>query len=130
MQTYDIGSKIQVHEHGSVVLLDTMGCDQDIVDAARISYDRQGSTKDRALLRYLFRHRHTSPFEMAELKFEMKMPIFVARQWVRHRTASMNEVSARYTELPAEMFVPEVFAEQSTDNKQGRGHTMEHNSIH
>ncbi len=122
MQTYDKNEKIQVHEHGHVILLDYMGSDEDIVDAARISYDRKGSTADRTLLRYLLRHRHTSPFEMAELKFELKMPIFVARQWVRHRTASMNEVSARYTELPDEMFVPEEFAVQSTDNKQGRLH--------
>lgn len=110
-----------LHKHGYVKLLDVMGSDQDIVDAARISYDRQGDVKDRALIRYLMRHRHTSPFEMGVLKFEVKMPIFVARQWVRHRTASMNEVSARYTELPNEMFIPEVFSVQSTDNKQGRG---------
>ena len=112
---------VQVHDHGYVKLIDVMGTDGDIVDAARISYDRKGRTQDRALIRYLFRHRHTSPFEMCEMKFELKMPIFVARQWVRHRTASMNEVSARYTELPNEMFVPESFAVQSTNNKQGRG---------
>ncbi len=110
----------QIHEHGYVRLLDYMGSDQDIVDTARISYDRRGGAEDRNLIRYLLRHKHTSPFEMAVLKFEIKMPIFVARQWVRHRTASMNEVSARYTQLPNEMFVPEVFSAQSTDNKQGR----------
>lgn len=106
--------------HGSVCLLDVMGSDQDIVDAARISYDRRGQVEDRNLIRYLMRHRHTSPFEMAEMKFELKMPIFVTRQWVRHRTANMNEVSARYTQLPNEMFVPEKWSLQSTDNKQGR----------
>jgi len=112
--------EVAVHNHGYVRLVDHMGSDQDIVDAARISYDRQGKTKDRVLIRYLLRHRHTSPFEMGMMKFEVKMPIFVARQWVRHRTCAMNEVSARYTQLPAEMFIPEVYAIQSTDNKQGR----------
>jgi thymidylate synthase (FAD) len=112
--------EIPVHQYGYVRLLDHMGSDEDIVDAARISYDRRGKTEDRNLIRYLLRHKHTSPFEMGVLKFELKMPIFVARQWVRHRTASMNEVSARYTQLPNEMFIPEVFSVQSTDNKQGR----------
>lgn len=121
MLDYNFGDALPVHEHGYVKLLEIMGCDETIVDAARISYDRRGRTADRALIRYLLRHRHTSPFEMAEMKFELKMPIFVARQWVRHRTANMNEVSARYTELPDEMFVPEVFAIQATNNKQGRG---------
>jgi len=119
---YDPANFIEtpVHNYGYVRLIDHMGSDQDIVDAARISYDRQGKTKDRVLIRYLLRHRHTSPFEMGMMKFEVKMPIFVARQWVRHRTCAMNEVSARYTQLPAEMFVPDVYAVQSTDNKQGR----------
>ena len=94
------GDLIPVLDHGYVKLLSIMGDDEAIVDAARISYDRKGSTADRALLRYLMRNRHTSPFEMGEMKFELKMPIFVARQWVRHRTCSMNEMSARYTELP------------------------------
>lgn len=112
---------LPVHEHGYVALIDVMGGDGDVVDAARMSYDRKGTTEDRNLIRYLLRHRHTSPFEMAALKFELKMPIFVARQWVRHRTASLNEVSARYTQLPQEMFIPKEFSVQSTDNKQGRG---------
>ena len=119
MSMVDHGTKI--HEFGYVELIDHMGSDQAIVDAARISYDRRGDTEDRNLIRYLLRNRHTSPFEMGVLKFELKMPIFVARQWVRHRTASMNEVSARYTQLPNEMFIPEVFAVQATGNKQGRG---------
>ena len=115
----------QVHQFGYVHLRNFMGSDEDIVDDARISYDRQGVTKDRALIRYLLRHRHTSPFEMGVLKFEVKMPIHVARQWIRHRTASVNEVSARYTQLPNEMFVPAEFSVQSTDNKQGRGEALD-----
>ena len=122
--------EIPVHDYGYVHLLDSMGSDADIVDAARISYDRQGDTKDRNLIRYLLRNGHTSPFEMGVLKFELKMPIFVARQWVRHRTASMNEVSARYTQLPNEMFIPEVFSVQSTDNKQGRGEALDYEFPH
>jgi len=114
------GKKIPVLDDGYVILLDVMGDDEAIGDAARLSYDRRGKTADRALLRYLMRHRHTSPFEMGEMRFELKMPIFVARQWVRHRTCSMNELSARYTELPEEMFVPEKVEVQSTENKQGR----------
>ncbi len=117
----DMGTK--VHKHGYVELLDHMGSDSEVVYAARMSYDQSGRKEgeDRGLIRYLLRHKHTSPFEMAVVKLELKMPVFVARQWVRHRTASMNEVSARYTQLPNEMFIPEVFALQSTDNKQGRG---------
>lgn len=114
------GEKVPVLDEGYVILLDVMGDDDCIVDAARISYDRRGATADRALLRYLMRNRHTSPFEMGEMKFEVKMPIFVARQWVRHRTCSMNEMSARYTKLPEEMFIPEKLERQSIDNKQGR----------
>ncbi len=121
MQGFVKGRVVPVHDYGYVKVIDHMGSDESIVDAARISYDRRGATEDRNLIRYLLRNRHTSPFEMAEVIFEIKMPIFVARQWVRHRTASMNEVSARYTQLPNEMFIPHVFSVQSTDNKQGRG---------
>lgn len=131
MLDYQFGDNLSVSgdPHGNVRLLDVMGSDSDIVDAARISYDgSEDRTKDRNLIRYLMRHRHTSPFEMAELKFELKMPIFVARQWVRHRTANMNEVSARYTQLPAEMFVPEEWAEQSQNNKQGREIVVDDNA--
>lgn len=120
IKDYILGDEIPVLDHGYVVLLDVMGDDECIVDAARISYNRRGKTADRTLLRYLMRNRHTSPFEMGEMRFELKMPIFVARQWVRHRTCSMNEMSARYTELLDEMFVPETVEMQSTDNKQGR----------
>ncbi len=115
-----MGVHVPVHAHGYVVLQEVMGSDEVIVDSARISYDRRGKSEDRALLRYLIRHRHTSPFEMGVMRFEVKMPIFVARQWIRHRTASLNEMSARYTELPNEMFVPAVVALQSSVNKQGR----------
>jgi thymidylate synthase (FAD) len=114
-----------VHTHGYVRLIDKMGDDAAVVDAARISYDRRGRHDDRNLIRYLMRHRHTTPFEMAVLKFEVKMPIFVARQWIRHRTASINEVSARYTQLPSEMFIPKVVSIQSDDNKQGRGDDLD-----
>ncbi len=124
MLDYQLGDSLPVHNHGYVKLLEVMGSDEAIVDAARISYDRRGKSEDRALIRYLLRHRHTSPFEMGVLRFEIKMPIFVARQWIRHRTASLNEMSARYTELPDEMFVPKVVAMQSKDNKQGRQKPM------
>jgi len=111
-------------DHGKVVLLDVFGSDERIAEAARVSY-QQGTKKtrsDRALLRYLMRHRHTSPFEMAEVLFYLKVPITVARQLVRHRTANLNEVSGRYSELPNEMYIPEVdqCGPQSTQNNQGR----------
>lgn len=125
MLDYQLGDYLPVHEHGHVALIDLMGNDRAVTHAARISYDWRGSSPERGLIRYLLRHRHTTPFEMAVLKFEVKMPIFVARQWVRHRTASINEVSARYTELPEEMFVPAEFSIQSKDNKQGRGEVLD-----
>jgi thymidylate synthase (FAD) len=130
MLDYQLGDVLPVHDHGYVKLLEVMGSDETIVDAARISYDRRGRSEDRALIRYLLRHRHTSPFEMGVLRFEVKMPIFVARQWIRHRTASLNEMSARYTELPDEMFVPEVVAVQSKDNKQGRDDQLDEAGEH
>ena len=125
MLDYKYGNNLDVEgdPHGNIRLLDVMGSDSDIVNAARVSYDGDqvaDHSKDQGLIRYLMRHRHTSPFEMAEMKFELKMPIFVARQWVRHRTANMNEVSARYTQLPNEMFVPDKWSLQSTGNRQGR----------
>lgn len=110
----------RVLDHGYVKYLDHMGDDSTIAMDARTSYDRRSPGEDRSLLRRLMRDNHTSPFEMGVLKVEMKMPIFVARQIVRHRTASMNEVSARYTQLPEEMFVPENLEYQSKKNKQGR----------
>lgn len=111
-------------DHGFVRVVDYMGDDNAIVQAARVSYGRgtKKSTQDKALIAYLMRHRHTTPFEMCEIKFHVKMPIFVARQWLRHRTASVNEYSARYSILSKEFYVPslEHLAPQSSINNQGR----------
>ena len=108
--------------------VDYMGDDNAIVQAARVSYGKgtKAVREDRGLLRYLLRHRHTSPFEMCEIKLHCKMPIFVARQWIRHRTASVNEYSARYSVLDREFYVPapQDLAVQSKDNKQGRGQLL------
>jgi thymidylate synthase (FAD) len=117
---------ISVLDHGFVRLVDSMGDDLSIVRSARVSYDadwRAGDeNKDDKLISYLLRNTHTSPFESVVFTFEIKCPIFVARQWHRHRTWSYNEVSARYTELPEEYYMPkeESLTKQSTDNKQGR----------
>ncbi len=119
-----LGQEVPVLDLGFVQALDYMGTDEDIVQAARVSYGP--STRqlhdDRGLLRYLMRHRHTTPFEMCEVKFRCKMPIFVARQWIRHRTANVNEMSLRYSEAPDEFYVPslEHVTLQSSSNKQGR----------
>lgn len=121
-------SKIKVLNDGYIELVDKMGSDKSMVEAARVSYDNSKNTKDAItssdiqLLRYLLRNHHTSPFEMAEMAFIVKAPIFVARQWFRHRTGNYNEVSARYTELDMGFYVPEEnqVKRQSTDNKQGR----------
>lgn len=119
-----LGQEVPVLDLGFVQAVDYMGTDEDIVQAARVSYGP--STRkvhdDRGLLRYLMRHRHTTPFEMCEVKFRCKMPIFVARQWIRHRTANVNEMSLRYTEAPDEFYVPslEAVTLQSSTNKQGR----------
>ena len=115
---------IKCLDKGFVRLVDSMGGDDAIVQAARVSYG-QGTSKvsqDRGLIRYLMRHRHTTPFEMVEFKFHCKMPIFVARQWVRHRTANINEYSLRYSEARDEFYMPdpEHIQFQSALNKQGR----------
>lgn len=115
-------------DHGFVRLIDYMGNDAAIVQAARVSYG-EGTKKvrqDRGLIRYLLRNAHTSPFEMCEIKLHCKMPIFVARQWVRHRTASLNEISARYSVLDNEFYLPspEDIAVQAKNNRQGRGDTL------
>lgn len=106
-------------------LVDVMGDDAAIVQAARVSYGAgtKAVSEDRALIRYLMRHKHMTPFEMCEVKFHIKLPIFVARQWIRHRTASVNELSGRYSIIPDDYYVPDVgqVCEQSKDNKQGRG---------
>lgn len=118
-------NEVPVLDHGFVQLLDVMGDDQAVVQAARTSYGREMEDPKgmRSLIRYLMRHRHTTPFEMCEIKLRVQMPIFVARQWVRHRMASINEYSARYSPLIDEFYVPGrerlKHGEQSKSNKQG-----------
>ena len=115
---------IRCLDKGFVRLVDSMGGDDAIVQAARVSYGKGTSkvSQDRGLIRYLMRHRHTTPFEMVEFKFHCKMPIFVARQWVRHRTANINEYSLRYSEARDEFYYPDPaqIQYQSALNKQGR----------
>jgi len=119
-----LGKVIPVLDHGFVRVVDYMGNDPAIVQAARVSYGSgtKSVSDDRGLIRYLMRHDHTTPFEMCEIKLHVKLPIFVARQWVRHRTANINEYSARYSVLDKEFYIPEhnVIALQSNANKQGR----------
>ena len=118
-----IGKKFDVLDHGYVILRDVMGEDKDVAEIARISYGQVKNPSENAgLLDHLMRHRHTSPFEMPVLRFHVKLPIFVERQWVRHRTCSMNEMSGRYSVMPTEFYVPEVdsIRKQSKTNKQGR----------
>ncbi len=116
-------------DHGFVRLVDYMGDDAAIVEAARVSYGAgtRPIRRDRDLVRYLLRNGHTSPFEMCELKLHVKLPIFVARQWVRHRTASLNELSGRYSVLDREFYLPPAgdLAVQSADNRQGRGRSLD-----
>ena len=118
-----------VLDHGFVRVIDYMGDDAAIVQAARVSYG-QGTRKSRddtGLIRYLMRHWHSTPFEMCEVKFHVKLPVFVARQWIRHRTANVNEYSARYSILDREFYIPapDALAAQSTVNNQGRGATLQ-----
>ena len=120
---------LPVLDQGFVRVIDYMGDDAAIVQAARVSYGR-GTRKvsdDRGLINYLMRHRHTSPFEMCEIKLHVKLPIFVARQWIRHRTASVNEYSARYSILDDGSYMPEPheLAVQAKTNRQGRGETVD-----
>lgn len=119
-----VGGYFPVLDHGFVSLVDYMGSDEDVERAARVSYGfgTRKVSQTRGLLRYLRRHRHTTPSEMVELKFHCAMPMFVARQWIRHRTASVNEMSARYSLMPLLFYTPdqEHFALQSRSNKQGR----------
>ena len=118
-----------VLDHGFVRVVDYMGDDAAVVQAARVSYGRgtRRVSEDRGLINYLMRHRHTTPFEMCEIKYHVKLPIFVARQWIRHRTANVNEYSARYSILDKEFYVPspEHLAAQATVNRQGRGEILE-----
>jgi len=116
-------------DHGFVGLVDHMGSDHSIVQAARVSYGAgtKSVRKDRGLIRYLLRRHHWTPFEMAEVKFHVKLPIFVARQLIRHRTSNVNEYSARYSEMSNEFYVPEhdVIQAQSSTNNQGRGNDID-----
>ncbi|SEN46680.1 FAD-dependent thymidylate synthase [Palleronia pelagia] len=118
-----------VLDHGFVRVIDYMGDDAAITQAARVSYGRgtKSVQNDEGLIRYLMRHWHSTPFEMCELKLHVKLPVFVARQWIRHRTANVNEYSARYSVLDREFYIPapEHLAAQSSINNQGRGATLE-----
>ena len=116
---------LPVLDHGFVRVVDYMGDDSSIVQAARVSYGK-GTKKvstDSGLIKYLMRHRHSTPFEMCEIKYHVKLPIFIARQWIRHRTANVNEYSARYSILDKEFYMPskDHLAAQSASNRQGRG---------
>lgn len=115
-------------DHGFLRIVDYMGDDTAVVQAARVSYGHGTKTvrEDRGLIRYLMRHSHTTPFEMCEIKLHVKLPIFVARQWIRHRTANINEYSARYSILDKEFYLPapEQLASQSATNRQGVGSTL------
>jgi len=120
---------LAVLDHGFVRVIDYMGDDGAVVQAARVSYGKgtRRVSEDRGLIRYLMRHRHTTPFEMCEIKYHVKLPIFVARQWIRHRTANVNEYSARYSILDREFYIPTPaqLAVQSTANRQGRGAVLD-----
>src|SRR5215213_9806653 len=120
---------LPVLDHGFVRVVDYMGDDAAVVQAARVSYGRgtKKVSEDRGLVNYLMRHRHTTPFEMCEIKYHVKLPIFVARQWIRHRTANVNEYSARYSILDNEFYIPspEHLAAQSAANRQGRDQIIE-----
>ncbi|WP_417677477.1 FAD-dependent thymidylate synthase [Pseudodonghicola sp.] len=118
-----------VLDHGFVRVIDYMGDDAAICQAARVSYGKgtKSVSNDEGLIRYLMRHWHSTPFEMCEIKLHVKLPVFVARQWIRHRTANVNEYSARYSILDREFYIPapEHVAAQSTVNNQGRGELLE-----
>ena len=120
---------IPILDHGFIRVIDYMGDDTSIVQAARVSYGK-GTKKvstDAGLIKYLMRHWHSTPFEMCEIKYHIKLPIFIARQWIRHRTANVNEYSARYSILDKEFYLPDPknLAAQSKNNRQGRGDILE-----
>jgi thymidylate synthase (FAD) len=123
---------IRVLDKGFVKLIDIMGDDSSIVQAARVSYGKgtKSVSQDEGLIRYLMRHQHTTPFEMVEFKFHCRMPVFVARQWIRHRTANVNEISGRYSEMPDWFYEPEpdLCTTQSAQNRQGGTGTAVANS--
>lgn len=118
-----------VLDHGFIRVIDYMGSDAAIVQAARVSYGKgtKKVSEDAGLINYLLRHRHTTPFEMCEIKFHIKLPIFIARQWIRHRTANVNEYSGRYSIMDKEFYVPDAaqLATQSQTNRQGRGEVLD-----
>lgn len=120
-----LGKPFFVLDHGELRVIDYMGDDAAIVQAARVSYGAgtKHVSEDEGLIRYLMRNHHSTPFEMCEIKLHVKLPVFVARQWIRHRTASVNEISARYSILDGDFYIPEAknIAHQSTVNNQGRG---------
>ena len=119
---------IEVLDHGFIRVIDYMGDDTSIVQSARVSYGKgtKQISNDKGLIQSLMRHRHSTPFEMCEIKFHIKLPIFIARQWIRHRTANVNEYSARYSILDKEFYIPspENLAAQSATNNQGRGDVL------
>ena len=118
----------EVLDHGFIRVIDYMGDDAAICQAARVSYGKgtKSVSNDEGLIRYLMRHWHSTPFEMCEIKLHVKLPVFVARQWIRHRTANVNEYSARYSILDREFYIPapEALAAQSVENNQGRGQLL------
>jgi thymidylate synthase (FAD) len=122
-------TSIPVLDHGFVRVVDYMGDDAAVVQAARVSYGRgtRKMSEDEGLIRYLMRHWHSTPFEMCEIKYHVKLPIFVARQWIRHRTANVNEYSARYSIMDKDYYIPDPanLAAQSTTNRQGRGDILD-----
>lgn len=121
------GYTIPVLDNGFVRYIDHMGTDLRIVEAARISYKSpsKGEEADKKLIEYLYKNKHTSPFEMVKVTLNVKMPIFVMRQYVRHRMQNLNEVSARYTELPNEFYIPDTYRKQSASNKQSSEETKD-----
>jgi thymidylate synthase (FAD) len=120
---------LPVLDHGFIRVVDYMGDDAAVVQAARVSYGRgtRKTSEDEGLIRYLMRHYHSTPFEMCEIKYHVKLPIFVARQWIRHRTANVNEYSARYSIMDKDFYLPapEHLAAQSANNRQGRGDVLD-----
>ena len=137
LENYDEGDgnigrmgRVKVHDHGIVNLIDVMGTDEDVEHAARISYGEgtRSVSKTRQLIRYLVRHKHTSPLEMCEVKFYLKLPIFIMRQLIRHRTANVNEYSGRYSIMSDDMYLPadDYINKQSEVNNQGRGEEIEY----
>jgi len=124
-------NKIDVLDKGHVIYIDHYGSDQRIVDTARVSYNAEskGQEKDKRLLHYLYKHRHTSPFEQCMVTFNIKLPLFVQGQMVRHRTQKLNQVSARYIEMPYEFYIPQKWRKQDTKNKQGSVEEEDFNPI-